>query len=614
MLIQYMDDEPSRRSVLSTSTVLGLGFFAGCGQQDHDTESETEPETPSEQSEDSEEPLSIGDSTIESSAIIQGEAVTVTVPVENTGDNEITRSIQLSVGGRPVASQNITLAPDESTQISLSGTPSKTGTQAVEVGSQAAGTVVVQASKPDAVRDVGAHYYPWYGAPLHDFNAGQWATESPSTPVLGNYNSTDPAVIEQHIDWCRWAGVSWLNVSWWGPNSGHDGRLREDILAHPRADELEWSILYETVGRFGDDPIEFDGDFDQDRFEEDLSYLAETYFDRDNYKRIDDRPVLYIWVAQNLRGNVQEAYESAVAAAGERPYLIVDIPAGSGLNAHPIVDVADAVTTYSVYDPNNPTKETFIETARSSYRTWYRAAEYVDVDVIPTAVPGFDDTEITHVKRNNDPVPSTPEIYEQTAAAARRYTDGPVLITSFNEWYEDTQIEPSEEHGRAYLDITANTVATGESEDPTFDSDVFTLAFERAISESTLNPDIENGRQLTFLLDRLTIYDGAGETVLDADIGSGVSEVSFILGSYGPTQNDGDSWRWLGGETRTVVSVPSLPESGHIELTGRGAGGMDLTLEINDKQQDMTKVTEQTDTYTLSLAPLNAGAVRGSYR
>ncbi|WP_206750423.1 hypothetical protein, partial [Halorubrum sp. SS7] len=71
-----------------------------------------------------------------------------------------------------------------------------------------------------------------------------------------------------------------------------------------------------------------------------------------------------------------------------------------------------------VYDPDNPTKDAFIETARSSYRTWYRAVEYVDVDVIPTAVPGFDDTEITHVERNNEPVPPTPDIYEQTATAA----------------------------------------------------------------------------------------------------------------------------------------------------------------------------------------------------
>ncbi|TKX69224.1 CARDB domain-containing protein [Halorubrum sp. SP9] len=596
-----MDDEPSRRSLLSTSTILGLGLLAGCGQQEQDDETESESGTASDQSETAEDPLTIGESTLDPSTLSHGNSVTVTVTLENTGADEISRSVPLSVGGERVASQMVTIAPGESTELDLSGEPSETGTQAVTVGTEEVGTVVVRASKPAAVREIGAHYYPWYGAPLHDYNDGEWAKESPSTPVLGNYNSVEPAVIEQHIDWCRRAGISWLNVSWWGPNSGHDRRLREDVLAHPRADELEWSILYETVGQFGDDPVELDTNSAQSQLTNDLRYLAETYFHRDNYKRIDGRPVLYIWVAQNLRGDVQEAYQAAVEAAGERPYLIVDIPAGSGLDTHPIVDVADAVSTYSVYDPDNPTKDAFIETARSSYRTWYRAVEYVDVDVIPTAVPGFDDTEITHVERNNEPVPPTPDIYEQTATAARRYADGPILITSFNEWYEDTQVEPSEEHGTAYLERTADTLATGEREDPTYNSEMFTLAFERTISESTLNPDIENGRQLTFLLNRLIIYDGAGETVLDIDIGPGVDEVAFILGSYGPGQADGDSWRWLGGESETVVSVPSLPEGGRIELTGRGAGEMDLTLEIDGTQQDTIEITEQSDTYSLSL-------------
>ena len=596
-----MDDEPSRRSLLSTSTILGLGLLAGWGQQEQADETESESGTPTEESEISEDPLSVGESTLDPSTLTHGNSVTVTVALENTGEDEVSRSVPLSVGGERVASQMVTVAPGESTQIDLSGEPAETGTQAVAVGTEEVGTVVVRAPKPDAVREVGAHYYPWYGAPLHNYNDGEWAEESPSTPVLGNYDSAQPAVIEQHIDWCRRAGISWLNVSWWGPNSGHDRRLREDILAHPRADELEWSILYETVGQFGDDPVELDTNSAQSQLTNDLRYLADTYFHRDNYKRIDGRPMLYIWVAQNLRGDVQEAYQAAVEAAGERPYLIVDIPAGSGLDTHPIVSVADAVSTYSVYDPDNPTKDAFIKTARSSYRTWYRAAEYVDVDVIPTAVPGFDDTEITHVERDNEPVPSTPEIYEETATAARRYADGPILITSFNEWYEDTQVEPSEEHGTAYLEQTADTLATGESAEPSFDSEVFTLTFDQTIPESTLDPDIENGRQLTFLLNRLTIYDGAGETVLDVDIGPGVDEVAFILGSYGSAQADGDSWRWLGGETETVVSVPSLPESGRIELTGRGAGEIDLTLEIDDTQQDTTKITEQSNTYTLSL-------------
>ncbi|QZY01185.1 glycoside hydrolase family 99-like domain-containing protein [Halobaculum rubrum] len=599
--------ELSRRSLLSTSGILTASLLAGCGQPSTNNSDETSVQTEAETTKSTARSATAADTaatieaTLDQTDLVHGESITVTIDIENTEDEEFAQTLSVSVGGHQLKSQSVSLSPGETTQVELTATPPDTGTQTVAVGDREIGTVVVRAAKPDTVRDVGAHYYPWYGAPLHSWNDGEWSLESPSTPVLGNYNSTDPDVIEQHIDWCRQAGISWLNVSWWGRHRSHDNRLQQDILEHPRADELEWSILYETTGRLGSEPVEFDDNVIQSEFADDLSYLAETYFQRDAYKHIDGRPVLYIWVAQNLRGDVRGAYEAAVEAAGVRPYLIVDIPTQSGVNASPIVEVADAVTTYSVYDPQNPTVDAFVEAAQSSYRSWYRAAEYVDVDVIPTAVPGFDDTEITHVQRDNEPVQSTPEIYEQTANAARRYADGPILVTSFNEWYEDTQIEPSEEHGTAYLDITANALATEEREEPTFDGETFTVSFDRTVSESAMNPDVENGRQLTFMLQQLTIRNANGQAELDADIGTGVDEVAFILGSYGPEQSDDNTWQWLGGGSETVISVPSLPESGQVELTGQGAGEMPITLKIDGQRMDTTTITDQFDTYTLSI-------------
>ena len=528
-----MVEQPSRRSFLYTSSLLGASALAGCGQRATTSDEENSTDVKTRSSTGSSEATARSAPTIAGrlnrTGIVHGESVTVTISIENPADSAVTQVLPITVDSQQLQSREVTVAPDETTSVEVSVTPPDTGTQTVTAAGKEVGTVVVRAERPDTVRDVGVHYYPWYGAPLHNWNDGAWSNESPSTPVLGNYDSTDSDVIEQHIDWCRQAGVSWLNVSWWGRHSGHDRRIQQDLLAHPRADELDWSILYETTGRLGSDPVEFDGGVAQHTFIDDLTYLADTYFQRDAYKRIDGRPVLYIWVAQNLRGDVQAAYETAVEEAGVRPYLIADIPAQSGLDSNPVTDIADAVTTYSVYSTGEPTRDAFIETARSSYRSWYRATEYVDVDLIPTAAPGFDDTEITHVYRDNDPVPSAPAIYEETANAARRYADGPVLVTSFNEWYEDTQIEPSEEHGTAYLDITADSIAAKEREAPTFDGETFTLSFDRTVAESTMNPNIENGRQFTFMLHQLTIRDERDSVVLDADIGSSADDVSFTL-------------------------------------------------------------------------------------
>ncbi|WP_049894033.1 glycoside hydrolase family 99-like domain-containing protein [Salinarchaeum sp. Harcht-Bsk1] len=601
-----MDKELPRRVFLTTTVPLGGTLLAGCNQptdteEETQTENTTQTDTQTDQPSETPDPLANADFTLSETGIIYGDSVVVGLELENTSEAELNRTLPLTVGGQQLDRAQLTLAPGESTTVELTGTPEKTGTQTVEVGNHHVGTVVVRAAKPDAARAVGAHYYPWYGSPLHDWRDGEWSRESPSTPVLGDYNSADPAVIEQHIDWCRQAGVSWLNVSWWGPNSVHDTRFQEDILGHPRADELSWSILYETTGRLGSDPVALDDDYALERFTNDLQHLAETFFNRDSYKRIDGRPVLYIWVAQNLRGDVESAYQSAVEAAGVEPYLIVDMPVRTSLAGQPMIEVADAVTTYSVYNPNEPTREAFIERAQSTYRSWYRAADYLDVDVIPTAAPGFDDTEITHTQRDNEPVPSMPEIYQQTGQSARHYADGPVLVTSFNEWYEDTQIEPSEQHGTAYLDATAEIIASAEREPPTFEGEVFRLIFERTVPESELNPQVEDGRDLTFMLYQLTIETDTGATVLDADIGTRPEGVEFIVGSSGPEQADSNSWQWLGGSRETVISVPSLPDRGRIDLTGIGATDMAVSLKVGHERLDTTRITDELATQTLRL-------------
>lgn len=590
-----MTEDTSRRSLLYTATVLGSSALAGCGSRGDSEETATEDGTTTEDG------LVFDELTVAETTLTAGETLRVTAHVENTATSTIEMEMPLEVGGQRLATKSFSVDAGETTTVEVTEPVSTTGTQAVSFGRRQVGEVVVKAAWPDRVRDVGAHYYPWYGAPIHDWRDGEWSLESPSTPVLGNYDSTNPAVIEQHIDWCRQAGVSWLNVSWWGEYSRHDGRLKDEILAHPRADELDWSILYETVGLFGRDPVDMGVEGNHKQLIRDLTYLAETYFHRDSYKHIDGRPVLYIWVGQNLKGDVTGAYEAAVEAAGVRPYLVADIIPYSGINAHPITEVADAVTTYNPYDTGGQTAAEFTDGLKSMYRSWYQASEYADVDVIPTAMPGFDDTSITHDQRSNVPLEPTPEIYEQTAEIARKYADGPVLVTSFNEWYEDTQIEPSEEYGKAYLDVTAETLASSTREAPTFDGETFRLVFDRTVPESEMNPDIENGRDLTFMLYGLTIRDDAEQPVLAVDVGSEDEAADFLLGAYGTEESGDNTWRWLGGQRETIVSVPTLPDTGVIQLTGFAPVEMDVALRVDGETTDRTTVTDQSDTYELTL-------------
>ncbi len=435
---------------------------------------------------------------------------------------------------------------------------------------------------PPVVRDVGAHYYLWYGPPAHEWHDGKWSKESPSGPVLGDYNSADLHVIEQHIDWARTAGINWFNVSWWGPSSVEDYRLREVILNHSRAGELEWSILYETVGRLGD-RIDMNNPANRSAFRSDLEYLAQTYFHQGLYKRMNDRPVLYIWAGQAFHGDVTGAYEEAVAAAGVRPYLIVDVPMDHPLDSWPITDIADAVTVYHPYAPLDDIEHVFLERMEECYRSLYLAQDhYQDLLFIPSATPGFDDTKITHVPRPDMPVlQPSPERYERTCELALKFARGPVFVSTFNEWYEDSQIEPGSEFGDAYLRITSDILARGEREPPQTRTGTLSLVFEELVLESELNPDVDNGRDLAMLAEHLTVRDPDGRAVIDIDVGGDEGNALFILGSYGQEGIEGGAtWRWFGAGGKTVIWLPGIPEAGTIEIKGRAATRMSVQILI----------------------------------
>lgn len=472
--------------------------------------------------------------------------------------------------------------------------------KAVAALGQALVVLALWGSAADAdVRTVGAHYYPWYGFPAHHWHDGNWSNESPSKPVLGNYHSTDDAVIAQHIDWAHAAGVSWFSVSWWGPYSHENVRLRDVLLEHPRAHELEWSVIYETVGRLGEGAIDMDDSRNRAVFRRDLEYLADTYFENPLWQRIDGRPVLYIYVAHALKGDVVGAYEEAVEAAGIRPYLIVDIPLGDTLDSVPITEVADAVTTYNPYAPREDIEEIFLERMEKAYQAWYLAKDYMGVELIPVAIPGFNDSALTHVHRDNPVLTSSPERYRQACEVALRYADGPVLVTSFNEWYEDTQIEPSRTVGEEYLVITSEVLASAKRTTPVIEGRTITFMFETTIPESELNPEVDVGRDLSMLVSKLTVRSVWGQESFALDVGGDEGEALFLLGAFSEEHHMDDSWRWFGGRPVTVVQVPQIPTRGTIEILGRAATEMTVKVLIDGELQGEGRVGESYDTYSI---------------
>jgi hypothetical protein len=618
---QIMNDE-ERRDVLRILGLAGAVGLAGCQGRGSD-ESETTDSTRTAVETDT----TTRETETETTERTTAEPASIDAEV-TTGDGE--RTSVVVVTGRvthPAGIDSVSVEAgdggeqievDGATEYALDAAVDVAGGQSYEVRIVATGTDATEVSETvetgyvpkdgDAMatdRLVGAHYYPWYE--MHGGHQN-WTDRTPSDPLLGEYAADDSEVIDRHLDWCLDHGIRWLSASWWGPDSGSDAALKGAVLDAERADEMQFSILYETPGRLEEFDFDLDRSRARERLREDFEYLEAAYFGRDNYLRMYGRPVVFFYIAHALRGDVAGAFEEAARNLDADPYVLADVPFGAPPDAHPVTQAADAVTTYNPYSPRSDIEEVFHDLYERGNQVMHLGAEAADVDFVPAVIPGFDDTELPDSQRPDHPVLSpSPERYERVAEQVAPHLGDAqaVLVTSFNEWYEDTQIEPGEDYGTEYLELTANRLATGESPGYSPEGVTFKLDFNKTIVPAEVNPESDDTRRLSFAVSGLRFLDGDEELVA-YDIGTPGEEPLFVEGTHGAASNDDETWRWLGGqfaEATTFVET-DVSSADRAILTGFPMrSGIEADVFFDGEKTDRVVFGERDgfDPYELSL-------------
>jgi hypothetical protein len=90
------------------------------------------------------------------------------------------------------------------------------------------------ATKPPSL----AYYYIW-------FTPSSWSHTKTDLPTLGAYDSTDPAVIKQHVAWAKAAGIDALIVSWKSTPSLN--LALSELVAECRAQGMKLVLIYEGL-------------------------------------------------------------------------------------------------------------------------------------------------------------------------------------------------------------------------------------------------------------------------------------------------------------------------------------------------------------------------------
>ena len=308
---------------------------------------------------------------------------------------------------------------------------------------------------------VGVFYYPWHS---NNFHNGQGYLRKfllpRHQPALGEYNDRSTSVISQHLAWSRQANVRLWVTSWWGPDRMEDITTRDYILKHRELGEHRIALMYESSGR-----ILPQGVFTTTNIAPDMEHICDTYFDHPNYYRVNGRPVLFVSVTRRLEdlGVLEETLtlmRNVAIGKGHNVFLVGDhaFQRPPRTEIHTPLFHLDAVTNYDMYGAMGSTGG-FVGTAGvdayfSDQRGWREAAHRHGISFIPCVSPGFNDRGV-RLGVDHPPLPrklngatSAPGTLFRALLQGALFLVDPamsnlVLVNSFNQWHEDTQIEPA---------------------------------------------------------------------------------------------------------------------------------------------------------------------------
>lgn len=322
----------------------------------------------------------------------------------------------------------------------------------------------------------GAHYYVWFPSRFRGYLREHLIPSQ--EPMLGEYSSSSPSVAAQHIAWANEAGIDFFTLDWWPGHDEQNARIDSGFLGAPNIGSSKFCIFYETWNlgydqRTGATRLERP---QVEKFIADMTEISRKYFGHPSYLRVNGRPVIILYLTRTLVGNVAgaiSAFRALSSFQGHNPYIIGDeifwdvVPADALPQSGPVatdqpqlsrIKLFDAITAYNLYESARPahggygSQSTFIS---ESYQLFQRYKQAVgnQVAVIPNLMPGYNDRgvrpDVNHyvIPRQWSPGAGPTSFLSEMMDRFTIPLIDPKLpmlfITSWNEWSEDTAIEPT---------------------------------------------------------------------------------------------------------------------------------------------------------------------------
>ena len=289
-------------------------------------------------------------------------------------------------------------------------------------------------------RLVLAHYYPWY---LPD----TWRDPQLSDRPLRPYSTEAQSDINSEAVMARAAGIDAWAVSWQGFESGFNDRRMRIALDAAQAAGMRACAYTETY--VANSTLDATRPIDPRVLFNWLADLVDRYGSHPAYLRVGGRPVIFTYASVLLPQADWTEVMARLRSSGRNPLIIGDFSRSTLLEAF------DGEYQYSNVFSAGSLLSDFVRGESLRVRTFdlLRPGDRRRVWVA-SVTPGFDDSHLLDRKTPRIVERRNAAVYDEQWSNAIDTGADWIVVTSWNEWWENTEVEPGDRYGRLYLDRT----------------------------------------------------------------------------------------------------------------------------------------------------------------
>ncbi len=319
-----------------------------------------------------------------------------------------------------------------------------------------------------------AMYYAWYetGTGPH----GRWThwsddkTRAPNPkpksrakPLIGYYDSDDPAVVRWHIRLAKAAGIDAFLSSWWGAGSRSGVAFEQVILPLAAAEGYKVALCSELAQFHRDVKV----------LMRQMAEVLRRTKDSPAYLRVDGKPLVYLYqvpfdprLTPETFGELRRGVEAEVGSVYWMTDKITN-PHDRGLTFPEAWLALPEIPMLGFYGTFSVKRVWTYQDLAPSYARLVRQAHAAGKKIFLPAHPGHDNSGFRPGDNFVMPRDDGATLRGYLRAATEAGADV-VLLTSFNEWPETTVVEPSSSwpDPYLYLKLTAEWKGVGFTPPP----------------------------------------------------------------------------------------------------------------------------------------------------